>query len=307
MVDGKPMPVKKGDLIPDNAIVRTGQTDSLDIYFDDTARVISLGPNSQMRIELPTRSVVLDRGQVLGSVRKKSSDNAPGISVKTPTGVTSVARGDFQVNTHEQEVSVLSGSATYQSVTAPALPPVQVSAGKTLLEMSAAKPVLAATTQEASAQLMRKIDRVASAEVSMPVEAKAAAGGGKLTSPEPQVNPGTGTPGYWKNHSSAWPVSSITIGNVTYTKAQAIANLDTTKSDRTYTMFQDLVSAMLNVKIGNDSSCIASTIAAANAWITQYPLGSNVAGGSAAWTQGDPLHQTLDQYNNGLLCAPHRN
>jgi hypothetical protein len=38
-----------------------------------------------------------------------------------------------------------------------------------------------------------------------------------------RVQPGTGTPGYWKNHPDAWPVSSITVGGVAYTKAQAIA------------------------------------------------------------------------------------
>src|SRR6185503_2976132 len=38
----------------------------------------------------------------------------------------------------------------------------------------------------------------------------------------PKLNPGTGTPGYWKNHAEAWPVSGITIGPNTYTKAQAI-------------------------------------------------------------------------------------
>jgi hypothetical protein len=36
------------------------------------------------------------------------------------------------------------------------------------------------------------------------------------------LNPGTGTPGYWKNHAEAWPVQFITVGGVTYTKAQAI-------------------------------------------------------------------------------------
>jgi len=39
----------------------------------------------------------------------------------------------------------------------------------------------------------------------------------------PVQQPGTGTPGYWKNHPEAWPVSSITVGGLTYTKAQAIA------------------------------------------------------------------------------------
>jgi hypothetical protein len=27
---------------------------------------------------------------------------------------------------------------------------------------------------------------------------------------------------------------------------------------------------------------------------------------SSAWSQGGPLHTKLDDYNNGLLCAPHR-
>src|SRR6185295_7670920 len=35
------------------------------------------------------------------------------------------------------------------------------------------------------------------------------------------LQPGTGTPGYWKNHPAAWPVASITVGGITYTKAQA--------------------------------------------------------------------------------------
>jgi hypothetical protein len=39
----------------------------------------------------------------------------------------------------------------------------------------------------------------------------------------PSVNPpGTGTPGYWKNHPEAWPVQTVTVGGVSYTKAQAI-------------------------------------------------------------------------------------
>jgi hypothetical protein len=51
------------------------------------------------------------------------------------------------------------------------------------------------------------------------------------------------------------------------------------------------------------------TIAAADAWLTQHPLGSNVAGSSDAWSgsgHGQVLEQALDAYNNGQLCAPHR-
>jgi SdrD B-like domain len=125
----------------------------------------------------------------------------------------------------------------------------------------------------------------------------------------PQVSyPGTGTPGYWKNHSEAWPVSTITVGGVVYTKAQAIAWLGKVGKDKTTTMFSSLVPAMLNVLIGNPSSCIMSTIVAADAWMaTNGPVGNNVPASSPAWAIGEPLHQLMDAYNNGLGCAPHRN
>jgi hypothetical protein len=122
-----------------------------------------------------------------------------------------------------------------------------------------------------------------------------------------QQQPGTGTPGYWKNHQEAWPVASITVGGVVYTKAQAIAWLGKVGKDKTTTMFSSLVPAMLNVLIGNDGSCVNSTIAAANVWMATYgPVGSNVAASTYAWTVGEPLHIQMDSYNNGLLCAPHR-
>jgi hypothetical protein len=120
------------------------------------------------------------------------------------------------------------------------------------------------------------------------------------------AQPGTGTPGYWKNHPDAWPDPSITVGGVTYTVAQAISWLNKTGKDKTVTMFQSLVSAMLSVKIGNDGSCINTSIAQGNAWLATYHLGSNVAGGSQAWAIGNPIQSTLDAYDNGLLCAPHR-
>ena len=120
-------------------------------------------------------------------------------------------------------------------------------------------------------------------------------------------NPGTGTPGYWKNHPDAWTVPGITVGGVYYTKAQAIAWLGKVGKDKTATMFSSLVPAMLNVLIGNQGSCVNSTIAAANTWLATYHLGSNVAASSYAWTIGEPMHQQMDAYNNGLLCAPHRN
>lgn len=123
----------------------------------------------------------------------------------------------------------------------------------------------------------------------------------------PVLQPGTGTPGYWKNHPEAWPTQTITIGGVTYTKAAAIAWLDLVGKDKTTTMFSSLVSAKLNVLAGNDSSCVSSTITDADVWMHTYgPVGHGIPASSLAWKLGEPLHRLMDNYNNGMLCAPHR-
>lgn len=123
----------------------------------------------------------------------------------------------------------------------------------------------------------------------------------------PVAQPGTGTPGYWMNHPEAWPVQSIVVGGVTYSKAEAIAWLQASGKDRTTTMFSSLVPAKLNVLIGNDGSCVSSTIAAADEWMQKYgPVGSGVHAASLAWKVGEPLHRQMDNYNNGMLCAAHR-
>lgn len=110
------------------------------------------------------------------------------------------------------------------------------------------------------------------------------------------------------NHPQAWPSDTITVGGVTYTRDQAIAMLNQSSGlDVTYTMFRALVAAQLNVAIGANSSCITDAIAQANAWLTVNKLGSGVRASSSAWQNGgEALKDMLDQYNNGQLCAPHR-
>ncbi|OPY18708.1 MAG: hypothetical protein A4E23_01328 [Methanomethylovorans sp. PtaU1.Bin073] len=116
--------------------------------------------------------------------------------------------------------------------------------------------------------------------------------------------PGTGTPGYWMNHPEAWPVDTISIGGATYTKDQAIAEMaKAVKDDKTYSMFPALVSAKLNVLVGNTHSCIDGTIDSADVWMQKYPLGSGIKASSPAWKEGEPLFKQLDMYNNGKLCS----
>jgi hypothetical protein len=128
---------------------------------------------------------------------------------------------------------------------------------------------------------------------------------GFITSPA--ANPGTGTPGYWKNHPEAWPVGSITIGGANYTKAQIITWLGKVGKDKVTTIFASYVSAWLNTNIGNDKSCVSDAMLKADAWLALHPIGVTfVAASSVDWQQIEWAHQTMDAYNNGQLCAPHR-
>ena len=116
----------------------------------------------------------------------------------------------------------------------------------------------------------------------------------------------TRSPGYWKNHPSAWPVEEIVIGDTTYTKEDAIDLMNMpVKGDKTYTMFKALVAARLNVLAGADPSCISTVIYDADVWMGYNPPGSSVKGSSAEWKDGEPLYLMLDKYNNGRLCVPH--
>jgi hypothetical protein len=119
------------------------------------------------------------------------------------------------------------------------------------------------------------------------------------------VSPGTRTPGYWMNHPDAWPVDSITIGGITYTKAEAITLMKLpVAGDKTLSLFPALVAAELNRDIGNEPSCVWNAIAEADAWLALYPPLSGVKASSDAWKYISPWFTNLDEYNNGLLCAP---
>ena len=125
---------------------------------------------------------------------------------------------------------------------------------------------------------------------------------------------GTGTPGYWKNHPEAWPDAGVTVGGILYQGATiqtAIKLMGKVSGDKTYSMFSALIAAKLNTmpSLNNNFDCIAGTLFHADEWMTAHPVGVVVVKASSPDWQGgaDEWHQKLDDYNNGKLCAPHRN
>jgi hypothetical protein len=118
----------------------------------------------------------------------------------------------------------------------------------------------------------------------------------------------TGTRGYWTNHPDNWPVGIIEIGGVVYTKAEAIDLIfqRATRGDKSYSMAAQLLATKLNLLSGSNSECIGSDVEAANAWLVGHPLNGGRTP-DAVWATGSATHDRLDDYNNGLLCAPHMN
>jgi hypothetical protein len=114
----------------------------------------------------------------------------------------------------------------------------------------------------------------------------------------------TFTQGYWKNHPEAWPVQSLTLGTVTYTKAQLISILKTpVKGNGLISLSYQLIAAKLNQASGASvPPDVAAAIAASDALIGGLvvpPVGS----GSLSTASTSTLGTTLDNYNNGLAAG----
>ena len=117
-----------------------------------------------------------------------------------------------------------------------------------------------------------------------------------------------GTPGYYKK-ASHWPegVDEIEVGGETFSQEEAIENLKQSKDkgNKCLTMFNALVAAKLNVIAGAESECVDETIFNADMWFANYCVPDFYLHASdPAWgMDGEPMYWTLDDYNNGLLCA----
>lgn len=110
----------------------------------------------------------------------------------------------------------------------------------------------------------------------------------------------TRTQGFWKNKPDRWPVQSLTLGTVNYTKAQLISILKTpVTGNGLISLSHQLIAAKLNAASGTTvPASVATAIAAADALIGGLvvpPIGS----GSLAPSSTSSLTTTLDTYNNG--------
>jgi hypothetical protein len=128
---------------------------------------------------------------------------------------------------------------------------------------------------------------------------------------------GTGTPGYWKNHSDAWPpgfeitFDECPVDPLVLDKDAIIALMDgPVAGNKWITLFKAYVAALLNVEEnGNCEPCCwwysdscGINLDTVYAWLADN-CGTRVRANSDEWqySHGEAEYLCLDDYNNGDL------
>jgi hypothetical protein len=118
----------------------------------------------------------------------------------------------------------------------------------------------------------------------------------------------TFTQGYWKTHCDTctpntlpWPVTSLTLGNHSYTAAELEAIFVPASGNGLLSLAHQLIAAKLNIANGADSSAIDAAIAAADALIGDLIVGVDFLKPSVT----SALTNELTNYNEGLTGPGH--
>jgi hypothetical protein len=119
--------------------------------------------------------------------------------------------------------------------------------------------------------------------------------------PPPEDEGCTLTQGYWKNHPDAWPVTSLTLGTITYTQAQLLEIFKTpVRGNGLIILAHQLIAAKLNIAAGASDDAVDDAIDDADALVGDQvipPIGS----GYARPQTTSSLANTLDSYNSGII------
>jgi hypothetical protein len=118
-------------------------------------------------------------------------------------------------------------------------------------------------------------------------------------------SPCTYTQGYWRTHPDVWPVTSLTLGTVTYQAAELMAILDNpAQGNGLVILAHQLIAAKLNIANGADPSDVQQTIIDADA-ITGGLVIPPIGNGYLPSEQTSALTETLTEYNEGTIGPGH--
>jgi hypothetical protein len=125
--------------------------------------------------------------------------------------------------------------------------------------------------------------------------------------PPPAANCPRGQ-GFWKNHESAWPVASLTLGSQTYAQAQLLQVLGApVRGDASLILARQLIASLLNLANGSAPGAVGPVVADAQARLGTFsgrlPYGVKTSSVSGTALTADA--SLLETYNSGALtgCA----
>jgi len=115
----------------------------------------------------------------------------------------------------------------------------------------------------------------------------------------------TYTQGYWKTHPSAWPVSSLSLGTVSYTQSQLLQILNQpAQGNGLVVLAHQLIAAKLNIANGSDPADAAQAIADADTMVGSLMV-PPVGAGYLPTGQTSGLVEMLTEYNEGTIGPGH--
>jgi len=113
--------------------------------------------------------------------------------------------------------------------------------------------------------------------------------------------------GFWKNHVSSWPVTSLMLGSQTYNQTELINLLHTSVGgDASINLAHQLIAAKFNVLNGTNPATAGGAIAAADAVLSTFSgkLPYNVAPSSTVGAQMVAIARQLDFFNSDGAAQP---
>jgi len=113
--------------------------------------------------------------------------------------------------------------------------------------------------------------------------------------------------GYWKNHVSLWPITSLTLGSQTYTQAELQTILGmAVKGDQSIEMAHQLIAVKFNVLNGTQIATANGAIANADSLLSQFTgkLPCGVATSSTIGAQMVAAAGKLDTFNSDGKAQP---
>jgi hypothetical protein len=113
--------------------------------------------------------------------------------------------------------------------------------------------------------------------------------------------------GYWKTHSSVWPVSTLKLGNIIYTKTQLLAIWNTPAAGNgLISLAHQLMAAKLNILSGAQApSLIVSAVNTADALIGNLiipPIGAGYLAPGVTSHLTDDLEEFNTEENGDVQC-----